>query len=353
MEGEELKIAIVAPLVTPITEPQLGGSQAILADLASGLAARGHAVDVFAASGSRIEGAKVVDLGISSADLAQTLFRVGERLASGPAVEAFSKVYEAVFAGDHDVIHNHAFDAPAITLAPDDRPVVHTLHLPPSEEIAGALAVIGTEASVVTVSEAMRRAWSLMTRVDVVIRNGVPVGRIATSDAREHLLFAGRLSPEKGAEVAIEIAKAAKMPITVVGGPYDESYAENITTQWSGDPDVELAGHKTRQEVWELMATSRAVLFPALWDEPFGLVAAEAQAAGSPVVAFDRGALREVVIDGETGFLVEGVDGAVEALRRIGEIDRSACRAHALANLSLDTTLDEHEALYERIGVLG
>jgi glycosyltransferase involved in cell wall biosynthesis len=94
------------------------------------------------------------------------------------------------------------------------------------------------------------------------------------------------------------------------------------------------------------MSRSRAVLCPIGWDEPYGLVGAEAQAAGTPVVAFDRGAMREVVDDGRTGFLVRDAGEAVVALSRIGEIDRSVCRAHAEATLSLDATLEAHEALY-------
>ena len=142
-----MKIAIIAPLVTAISEPQRGGSQAFVSDLARGLARRGHDVHVYAATGSEIPGVTVIDTGIDPRSLAATLYR-----ASGPAATAaaapdpaaaeaaFASAYAQVRQVRYDVIHNHAFDPPAIrlatTLAP---PVVHTLHLPPDEAVAAAL----------------------------------------------------------------------------------------------------------------------------------------------------------------------------------------------------------------------
>ncbi|MGH3393322.1 MAG: glycosyltransferase, partial [Streptosporangiaceae bacterium] len=132
-----MRVALVAPLVTTIAEPQAGGSQAFLSDLARGLVRRGHDVDVYAAAGSRIPGVRVIDTGIDPAALAATLFRAGGPADGsaagdpGPARAAFGTVYAAVRQSRYDVVHNHAFDVPAVELATGlGAPVVHTLHLP-------------------------------------------------------------------------------------------------------------------------------------------------------------------------------------------------------------------------------
>ena len=106
-----------------------------------------------------------------------------------------------------------------------------------------------------------------------------------------------------------------------------------------------------RTELWEVMAGAAVVLCPARWDEPFGMVAAEAQACGTPVVAFRRGALGEVIVDGVTGFLVapDDIDAAAEAVTRTAELSRSECRKHAEHQLDLELSLDAHEQLYRRV----
>jgi UDP-glucose:tetrahydrobiopterin glucosyltransferase len=346
-----VRIAFVAPLVTAIAEPQLGGSQAILADLAAGLTSRGHAVEVFAATGSHIDGADVVDTGIDASMLEATFFRASEDVGDFDiARDAFAHVYGLVRARSYDVVHNHAFDVPAVDLAALDRPVVHTLHLPPARAIADAVARAregDPRTTIACVSEHAATTWSELTRVDVVLRDGVPVDRIPFSaSAGDGLLFAGRFSREKGAAEAIEIALAAGVALTVIGSAYDAAYTRECIEPFRGREGITFLDALPRRELWGLMGRARAVLCPIGWDEPFGLVGAEAQAAGTPVVAFDRGAMREVVDDGRTGFLVRDVGEAVEAVRRVEAIDRAACRAHAEARLSLDATLDAHEALY-------
>jgi len=332
-----MRIAFVAPLVTPIREPQLGGSQSLLADIAMGLAARGHDVRVFAASGSSIEGVDVVDTGIDPDALADTLFRADSDAmrANDAARTAFSCVYGLI--DGFDIVHNHAFDAPAIELAPPR--TVHTLHLPPSVEIAKALAN-ATDPVTCCVSDSQADAWSRYVTVDAVLRNGVPTQRIPWSEEPgDGALFAGRISPEKGAREAVEIARRAGITLTLVGGAYDPGY----------DVDAVVLDALPREKLWELMGGSRVVLCPVRWDEPFGLVAAEAQAAGTPVIAFRRGALPEVIVDGETGYLVDDVEGAVRALDISDRIDRSACWRHAEAHLDLERTLDLHEELYGQL----
>ena len=202
-----VRIAVLAPLVTPIAEPQIGGSQALLADLACGLAERGHRVRVYAASGSRIEGVEVVDTGVRAESLAATLFRAhGDGPAADDAArEAFERVGSMIADDRPDVVHAHAFDAPAVdVVAGLGLPAVQVLHLPPAAGVADAVRRAATgSVEVVTVSEAMRTAWAAAGVESRVIRPGVPVER-----------FPGGPNPEPGpcSPVASRRRRARRTP---------------------------------------------------------------------------------------------------------------------------------------------
>jgi len=353
-----MKIAIVAPLVTAIREPQLGGSQAVVADLATGLHERGHEVHLYAANGSTVAGVTVVDTGVDPGALQASLYRdgVARDADQGPVRAAFSRVYDGIRQQTYDVVHNHAFDAPAVSLAEAvPWPVVHTLHLPPESEVASALGHAHRSAhppTVAAVSNAHARAWRAFARIDLVLRDGVPVAKIPWSTAAgAGVVFAGRFSPEKGAAEAIAIARAAGVPIDLYGDPYDLAYARERVESQRREPGVAVHAGLPRVELWRRMAGAVAVICPPNWEEPFGMVAAEAQAAGTPVVAFRRGALPELILEGQTGFLVPpgDIEAAAAALKEVPSLRREACRQHAETNLNLVTTLEAHEHLYARL----
>src|SRR5580700_6180914 len=372
-----MKIAIMAPLVTAIREPQLGGSQAFVADLARGLAGRGHDVDVYAASGSRIDGVELIDTGVDPRALAGTLYRAfgapgsaagdagdaseasegSDPLAATAAAEAaFATAFAAVRSSRYDVIHNHAFDAPAIRLGTGLRaPVVHTLHLPPDRDLSAALrdaARRGRPPVVAVVSNSQAVAWRQVVPVSAVLPPYPSTRDIPWSgSAGQGAVFAGRLSPEKGAAEAIDIARAAGVPIHVYGDAYDEGYSREQIDPRRDLPGVSVHEAVPRPSLWQAMAEAAVVLCPARWDEPFGLAAAEAQACGAPVVAFSRGGLREVIVDGATGFLVppDDIPAAAEAVSKVAGISRRACRGHAESDLDLGLSLDAHERLYRLV----
>jgi len=363
-----MKIAIMAPLVSAIREPQRGGSQAFVSDLARGLAGRGHDVHVYAASGSQIPGVEVIDTGIDPRSLAGTLYRAfgpsaaesataAAAAGSAAAAEsAFATAYKAMQVIRYDVIHNHAFDSPAVRLAAALRaPVVHTLHLPPDQAVSAALRQVargGRPPAVAAVSKFQAGAWGRIVPVDAVLPPYPPTRVIPWSGmAAPGALFAGRLSPEKGAAQAIDIARAAGVPIEVYGDVYDAGYSRDEIDPRRGWAGVTVHQGIPRAALWEAMARAAVVLCPSRWDEPFGLAAAEAQACGTPVVAFRRGGLGEVIVDGVTGFLVppDDVQAAAEALSKAAGISRPACREHAEGQLDLDVSLDAHERLYRRV----
>ena len=353
-----MKVAIMAPLVTAIREPQRGGSQAFVSDLARGLAGRGQEVHVYAASGSEIPGVKVIDTGVDPESLTATLYR-----ASGPpapdraaAESAFTRAYTMVQELRYDVVHNHAFDAPAVRFATAlHAPVVHTLHLPPDQAVAAALryaAQCDRPPTIAAVSAFQASAWRPIARIDEILPPYVPTAVIPWSQATgDGAVFAGRLSPEKGAAEAIDIAAAAGVRIDVYGDAYDAEYTREQIGPRRAQPGVAVHQAVPRTSLWVAMARAAVVLHPARWDEPFGMAAAEAQACGTPVVAFRRGALGEVIAEGVTGFLVPpgDIQAAAGAVRRAIGISHPACRDHAERHLDLERSLDAHEHLYRRV----
>jgi glycosyltransferase involved in cell wall biosynthesis len=353
-----VRLAILAPLVAPIREPQRGGSQAFVADLARGLAERGHDVHLYAASGSRVAGVDIVDTGVDHRSLEATLYRSDARGSGDIAAagDAFGAAYAQIGDGRYDVVHNHAFDAPAISIAERaGAPALHTLHLPPQAGVATALrdARRGDRPpTIACVSASQAEAWRAHAPVDAVLPPYVPTRSIPFAEtAAGGALFAGRLSAEKGAAQAIDIARAAGLAIDVFGDAYDARYAREQIDPRRGLPGVAVHRSVARAVLWDAMARASVVLCPARWDEPFGMAAAEAQACGTPVVGFARGALGEVIVEGVTGVLVapDDVDAAAAAVRESLSLSRARCRRHAERELDLERSLDAHERVYERI----
>lgn len=361
-----MKIALVAPLVTTIAQPYVGGSQALVADLATGLVARGHEVTMFAREGSVVPGVHIEPIAVPAQVLPASFASTPQTGASDPAFFAQANIFLELFLrlrhSSFDIIHAHAFDWPAFTFSTlvQHIPIIHTIHLPAvSAEINQALSVLQRQdhpLTLVTVSQACARDYEPYTPVDQVIYNGLDLAAIPFSPnipEQAPLLFAGRIAPEKGVEQAIEIAEQAGYPLLIAGGVYDEDYYTRCIQPrvQQAQGRVSYLGSLAHVELWRLMGQCRGLLFPIAWDEPFGLTAVEAMAAGTPVVAFKRGAAAEVIRHGETGFLAAPGDiaQAVAYTHQLPTISRQHCRQHVRANFSLTYMLDEHERLYARL----
>ncbi len=366
-----MRIALVAPLVSPILQPYLGGAQALLADLAQGLTKRGHTVTLFARDtsfvpsvmiepvivpgGVRLEPASFSpELGASAVRTADAGFFAQANLF----LDLFLQLQQR--SAEFDVVHVHAFDWPAYACSPliHAIPVLHTLHLPAvSPEINSALQVLdrrGHPVTLIAVSHACARTYRPYTHVDEMIYNGLDLDAIPFSPRPSKdapLLFAGRIAPEKGVEAAIDIAAMAGYRLLIAGGIYDRAYfEERIAPKLLAAGDrVTYLGQLERLALWKVMGQSLGLLFPIEWDEPFGLTAVEAMATGTPVIAYRRGAAEEVIRHGETGYLVEEGERthAAALVDDLYDIPRAGCRAHVEAHFGLDAMIDAYERVYE------
>jgi glycosyltransferase involved in cell wall biosynthesis len=326
--------------VTPLQPAQLGGAQAFLCDLATGLSKRGHEVLLYCAEGSEVPGVDLIEIPVEQG-AGQALIMPGssDEPAASPVIRrAFELLFEELRRLGADVVSQHAFDAEAIEMSAG-LPVLHTLHLPPISNRVLA-EVLKSRAAFATVSESCRRAWATAGASQVsVIRNGVPIFKVEEVRIRADALLAGRFSPEKGFEDGIAAARAIGLRPVVVGVPYDPSYQLDLSAAVVLPP-------QPRSKLWQLMAGASVTLLPVHWDEPFGMVGAEAQMAGCPVAGYSRGGLVEIVEPGVSGFLSEpgDVKGLAEVALAATKLDRAAVRASAINRFALDVSLEAYEA---------
>ncbi len=368
-----LNIAMLAPIVSPIGPPFLGGTQVVIHDLTLALARRGHTVRLFAATGSALEllseedrtAAKNIELvevsvrpgelvpadfgtpgGHTAADAG--FFRQGELF-----LQTFLKVNRARPA--FEIAHSHAFDWPAFAFSPlSPVPTVHTLHLPSVDpRINAILATTYRQtgfSNAITISKACAATYGNEFGFDRVIYNAINTASIPFgATGEDFLLYAGRMSPEKGPDLAIEIARQAGRRLVLVGGIYNADFFEaKIAPEVANDPNLEYLGQRSREEVYQLMSRAYGVLFPSRWEEPFGLVIAESLAAGAPVVSWQRGAAPEIISEGRTGYLIPfgDVAAAVAAVNKLGQLDRAECRRYIETNFSVENIIDQYEDYY-------
>ncbi|HEY6959621.1 MAG TPA: glycosyltransferase [Candidatus Limnocylindria bacterium] len=340
-----MRIAFVAPLVAPLSDATARGSHVVIAELARALSARGHEVVVFCAQGSYLKDVQLAPIAVDPRAGDSAL--VAGRRAGGPnraLTSAFEELFWHVREWAPDVVSQHAFDAEAFDLS-RDLPTVHTLHLNPTEPTV-VDAVRATNPLLVAVSHDSARRWvAAGARRVSAIPNGVPEFPAMLGAPEPFALVAGRITPEKGTAAAIRVARRAALEVVLVGEVYDRGYfAREVVPLLDG---VHVFRALPRERVWALMSRAAVTLMPVEWDEAFGLVAAEAQLAGCPVVGYARGALPEVVPQGTGGVLVTPGDedalvGAVPVAR---SIERALIRADASDRFDLDTMADAHERL--------
>lgn len=338
--SESLRVGIIAPPWVEVPPPAYGGTEAVIDVLARGLASAGHDVRLFT-------------VGASSCPVPRSsVFAEAQRPMNTTSAELHhvQSAYEAL--ADCDVIHDHTIAGPvwARTLGTAP-PVVATCHSELDACNRGIYASVAGTASVIAISYAQRRSARDVAFAGVVHHGLDPAAHPVGTGEGGHLLFVGRMDPRKGVAEAIQIALLARMPIRIVAkmrDPQERAYFEARVRPLLG-PGVELLGEVPPAVRNTLMGDAVALLNPIAWDEPFGLVMAESLAAGTPVIAFPRGAAPEIVRDGVTGFLPRSLAAAVDAVGRVRAIDRDACRQEVLSRFTAERMvagyLDRYDAV--------
>jgi glycosyltransferase involved in cell wall biosynthesis len=336
-----MRIGLIAPPWIPVPPPAYGGTEAVIANLARGLTELGHEVALFTVGSSTSPVRRSHLFEEPAQPLGQTVPEAAHVLA---AYEELRHV---------DIIHDHTILGPL--LAPRTGrarpPVVTTNHGPFTPLTLPIFRTIARTAFVVAISrDQASRAPGVP--IAAVIHHGIDLDtyRVGPGHA-EQLVFVGRMSPDKGVAAAVRIAHAAGRPLRIVSKmrePEERAYFETCVRPLLSrrEDDVEELGLQDRVTV---VGRAAGLLNPIAWPEPFGLVMAEALATGTPVIVSPKGAAPEIVTHGRTGFLFRGEPDGIEAVARIPEIDRAACRADAEHRFSLQRMAADHARLYEAI----
>jgi glycosyltransferase involved in cell wall biosynthesis len=261
------------------------------------------------------------------------------------------KVWEALHiahcferAGEFDLIHNQADFMPLIFSRMVDTPIVTTIHGFSSPNILPAFQRYNDRSAYVAISDADRDPSLTYA---ATIHHGIPIDEFPFDPAgSEDLLFFGRFHPDKGAGEAIRAAREAGRKLVMAGIVQDSDYFASEVAPFIDDRHVEYRGVLGGQERIDALGSARAMLHLIGFEEPFGLSVIESMACGTPVIAYRRGSMPELIVDGVTGYLVDSFDEAVAAIERIGEIDRAACRQHVERNFTVDRMADQYLELY-------
>jgi glycosyltransferase involved in cell wall biosynthesis len=332
-----VRIAVLAPISWRVPPRHYGPWELFAALLTEGLVARGHDVTLFAVGDSE-----------TSAQLISVVPRGwSEDPTINPKVAEclhISEVFER--ASEFDVIHN-SFDFLPLTYSGlISTPVITTIHGFSSPEIVPVYAKYNPSTSFVAISEADRHP-----ALDYVatIHHGIDMGAFAFNPAPgSYLAFFGRIHPDKGVVAAIEAARLAEIPLRIAGIVQDTTYFEKeIAPRLDGDR-VRFVGPVHTAYRSSFLGGAVALLHLVDFDEPFGLSVVEAMACGTPVIAFNRGSMQELVTEG-SGSIVTDVESAAVAARRIGQLDRSTVRASAVRRFSADRMVDQYVAAYGQV----
>lgn len=353
---KKLRIAQVAPLWIKVPPEKYGGIERIVAMLCDGLVEKGHDVTLFAAGGSDTK-AKLVSV------FEKPLIEAGVPW-SNPIwnLRNLSKAYEMAQNGDFDIIHCHLDIWGLFFHNLTKIPTLHTMHNPLYRTNADAnkddrLRLFMEEAyrtNIVFISQSAKNQAMLQFPEDKaqVIYNGSDLSHLNFNQkGGDHFIWIARMNKHKGVENAIVAAEKLGVKLLLAGriDPTQAEYFENIIKPHLNDK-IQYVGELTEEQLSDFYGNAKALLYPIEWEEPFGLVVTEAMACGTPVIAYRRGSMPELIESGKTGFVTESNLGElIEAMKIVGEIDRKLVRKSIEERFSKEIMVDNYEKAYYKI----
>lgn len=334
----EVKVAILSPIAWRTPPLHYGPWEQVASNIAEGMVGEGLDVTLFATGDSRTAGRL-------------------ESVAPGPwseHPEMDPKVWECLHishlmerAGEFDLIHNHFDFLPLTWSGLIPTPLLTTIHGFSSPKILPVYRKYNGSCAYVSISNSDRHP-----DLDYIatVYNGIREEDFTFRETGgNYLIFFGRIHPEKGCLESIRIAKMAKMKLVISGLVQDQHYfKEKIEPEINGDGIV-YVGNTGGSQRDDLLGNARALLHPVLFEEPFGLSVAEAMYCGTPVIAFNRGSMPELVLHGETGYLVRDTKEAIEALPDIPRIDRKRCHEHVREHFTQEKMVQGYLEVYRKI----
>jgi len=352
----KLRIAQVAPLWFTVPPKGYGGIERIIAMLSDELTKRGHEVTLFASPGSATSARliSVFDKSLSEANIAW----------SNPIwnLRNLSRTFEMAQQGKFDIVHCHLDLWGLFFQGIVKTPTLHTMHNPLYRTNADAtkddrLRLFSEEAhrtNIVFISESARKNSMVEFPKGRVIYNGIDLGHFYfNKKGGDHFVWIGRMNKHKGVENAIEAAEKLGVKLSLAGriDPTQEEYFEKVIKPHLNDK-IQYVGELKEKELSDFYGSAKALLYPIEWEEPFGLVVAEAMACGTPVIAYRRGSMSELVDDGKTGFVVDSnLNKLVEAMEKVNRIDRALVRKRVEERFSKERMVDDYEKLYYELCV--
>jgi glycosyltransferase involved in cell wall biosynthesis len=344
---EPLKIAMLAPPWITVPPPGYGGVEQVIELLAAELVNRDHDVTLFAAPGSESPAAVAPMLERTHPDEIQTAI-----FETDHAARAFDQIDEAAASGEpFDVVHDHSGFAAFAFANRLDTPLVHTLHGPFTDDTRSFYGRHAEKACTISISDYQRRQAPEGLRVVAVVPNPIVVDAFPFQAEKEgYLLWIGRLNEEKGPQRAIAAALEADVPLVLAGPvqPGEERFFQAEVKPHIDDEMVRYIG-EVGEEKKKLYAGADALLMPIRWPEPFGLVMTEAMACGAPVIAYPEGSAPEIVLDGDTGFVVDSEPEMAEAIGRLDSIDPRRCRESASERFDVAAVAAAYEDAYRNV----
>lgn len=333
-----MKIAILAPIAWRSPPEKYGPWEQVTSNIAEGMVKKGLDVTLFATGNSHTAGKLEYVSETAYAEDNSIDPKVWECLHISNLMER---------AAEFDIIHNNFDFLPLTYSRLIDTPMVTTIHGFSSQQIIPVYKKYNSNSHYISISDSDR---SPQLDYAATVYNGIDSKNFTLNEKpNDYLLFFGRIHPDKGTYESIQIAKKVNRKLIISGLIQDEAYFNEKVQPYINDNDIVYVGNSGPKERDKLLGEATALLHPISFDEPFGLSVAEAMFCGTPVVAFNRGSMPELIEDNKTGYLVNSIDEAIDAINTISSIERKYCRQWAMSNFSLDKMTDGYYNIYKQI----